>query len=118
MPGYRRALTHRSAEFYSSNHDSAESLRKHLNRGSKDPQIRHGYVFPPIKPVLWAVLTHRRFLQSSDSRSPLNCTPEMFTTLCTYQQVDASFLNDVQAFGEQDEPKDLCLASVGATHSL
>ncbi|KAK1833930.1 hypothetical protein QBC39DRAFT_344729 [Podospora conica] len=87
-------------KFYSSNHHSAESLRKHLNRGSKDPRIRHG------------------FLQSSDSRSPLNCTLEMFTTLCTYQQVDASFLNDVQAFGEQDEPKDLCLASVGATHSL
>ncbi|KAK0651081.1 hypothetical protein B0T16DRAFT_403147 [Cercophora newfieldiana] len=87
-------------DFLFSTHESAEGLRRHFDRGSKDPHIRHAFV------------------RSPDSRSPLDCSLEMFQILCTHQQVDASFLDDVQAFGDQDEPKDLCLASVEAHHTL
>jgi len=38
--------------------------------------------------------------------------------VCTYQQVDAPFFEAAQAFGEQDERKDLCLANLNVAHTL
>ena len=38
--------------------------------------------------------------------------------MCTYQQVDAPFFEAAQAFGEQDERKDLCLANLNVAHTL
>ncbi|KAF4912242.1 hypothetical protein CGCF415_v003773 [Colletotrichum fructicola] len=67
-------------------------LKQHLIRSDKDPIVRH------------------LFLASPDSRSPLNCSVDMFKFACAYHQVDPYFLESLHAFGEQDEPVDLCLS--------
>lgn len=51
------------------------------------------------------------FLESDGSRSPISCDPVLLKTLFTYHQVEHSFLDAVQAFGDCDEAKDLCLMS-------
>ncbi|KXH57865.1 hypothetical protein CSAL01_10953 [Colletotrichum salicis] len=61
-----------------------ETLWLHLNRGDQDPHVRHA--------------------------SPLSCSMDMFKLICSYHQVNPSFLEPVHAFGEQSEPLDLCLA--------
>jgi len=125
--------------FQHSEYTTVGELQKHLERGPKDPQIRHGYVpssgfffffsfVPQVLPVprrleSWsksARVTPRysRFLKSDDSRSPLNCSPEIFKTLSTHQQIDSSFLEAVYAFGDQEDPKDLCLMNFSSGHTL
>ncbi|KAK3382681.1 hypothetical protein B0T24DRAFT_519167, partial [Lasiosphaeria ovina] len=47
--------------------------------------------------------------ESGDSRSPLNCSPDLLKTVFTYHQVEPFFLDAVHAFGYQDDPKDMCL---------
>ncbi|KAK0712016.1 hypothetical protein B0H67DRAFT_542053 [Lasiosphaeris hirsuta] len=42
----------------------------------------------------------------------------MFKTIATNHQVDASFLDAVSTFGDQEEPKDLCLMNISSTHTL
>lgn len=42
----------------------------------------------------------------------------MFKTIATHQQVGTSFLDAVYAFGDQEEPKDLCLMNFSSTHTL
>jgi hypothetical protein len=42
----------------------------------------------------------------------------MFKSLLTYQQVDPSFLDTAYTFGDQDDPKDLCLMSFRSGDTL
>lgn len=59
-----------------------------------------------------------RFLQSSDSRSPLDCSSDMLKSCFTFHQVEASFLDSVYTFGDQDKPLDLCLAHFRSSHTM
>lgn len=58
------------------------------------------------------------FLQSSDSRSPLDCSSDMLKSCFTFHQVEASFLDSVYTFGDQDKPLDLCLAHFRSSHTM
>ncbi|KAH0423634.1 hypothetical protein CcaCcLH18_12050 [Colletotrichum camelliae] len=76
-----------------------DALREHLNRGEKDPHVRH------------------LFIASEDSRSPLNCSMDMLKLVGSYHQIDPSFLESVHIFGEQDDPIDCGLAHFRASDS-
>ncbi|KAF3797155.1 hypothetical protein GCG54_00009125 [Colletotrichum gloeosporioides] len=69
-----------------------DAIRKHFIRSEKDPHIRHV------------------FIGSNDSRSPMNCSPEVFRFICAYHQVEPFFLEAVLSFGRQPYPIDYCLA--------
>jgi hypothetical protein len=59
-----------------------KGLTEHLVRDGVDPNCRH------------------IFIESDNSRAPLNCTSDMLKTLFTYHQVDPSFLDSLFAFGD------------------
>ncbi|KAG6993553.1 hypothetical protein FocnCong_v017747 [Fusarium oxysporum f. sp. conglutinans] len=62
-------------------------LRKHLFQNRKDPH--------------YCII----FINSGDSRSPLNCSHESFSFLASFYQIPESFLDLVSAFGFTREPK-------------
>lgn len=49
-------------------------------------------------------------MTSEGSRAAINCSMDMFKIVCSYHQIDPSFLESVCTFGECDQPIDLCLA--------
>ncbi|KAG7084288.1 serine/threonine protein kinase [Colletotrichum scovillei] len=77
-----------------------ETLWSHLHRSDQDPHVRHVFV------------------SADNSRSPLSCSMDMFKLVCTYHQVNPSFLEPVHAFGRQTEPLDLCLAQFKGSDTL
>ncbi|KAH8889147.1 hypothetical protein GQ53DRAFT_808084, partial [Thozetella sp. PMI_491] len=79
---------------------STEGVTEHLVRAANDPMIRH------------------IFLQSDDSRSPVNCSPDMLKFVLTYHQIDPFFLDSFTAFVEQYEPVDQSLMSFRGTDTL
>ncbi|KAK5655746.1 hypothetical protein OQA88_5283 [Cercophora sp. LCS_1] len=86
--------------FQLSEYTRLDQVRDHLDLRCKDPEIRHV------------------FFESGNSRSPIDCSLEVFTAISTYQQIEPSFLDAVFTFGEQEEPKDLCLMSFSSGHTL
>ncbi|KAF7552111.1 hypothetical protein G7Z17_g4548 [Cylindrodendrum hubeiense] len=63
-------------------------LRSHLLENHKDPKYRH------------------IFVQSGDSRAPLNCSRESFSNILAFHQISPSFLDFVYSFGYTTLPKD------------
>ncbi|KAK3367593.1 hypothetical protein B0H63DRAFT_489466 [Podospora didyma] len=87
-------------KFSESTFHVVEAMREHLEKDQPEPQIRHA------------------FLESKNSQSPLKCSPEMLKTVFTYHQVEPSFLDAVHTFGDQADPKDLCLMSFRSHDTL
>ncbi|KAL8392051.1 hypothetical protein RB595_002306 [Gaeumannomyces hyphopodioides] len=73
---------------------STGAVMRHLLRPGREPMIRHV------------------FLRSADSRSPLRCSSLTFKSMCTYMQTEPQFLDALYAFGDQKDPKDVCLSNV------
>ncbi|KAH7004104.1 hypothetical protein EDB82DRAFT_42617 [Fusarium venenatum] len=67
---------------------SSEGLRQHLLQNRQDP---HCCMI---------------FINSSDSRAPLNCSYESFVYLLSFYQIPASFLDFISSFGLTREPTD------------
>jgi hypothetical protein len=63
-------------------------------------------------------LTCDRFFKADDSRSPLNCSPDMLKSCFTFHQVEPSFLESVYTFGDQEKPLDMCLAYFKGSHTI
>ncbi|KAF4340251.1 serine threonine kinase [Fusarium beomiforme] len=65
-----------------------DELEKHLGQNSEDPH--YGMIF----------------VQSRNSRAPLNCSHESFCYLSSFYQIPASFLDFLFSFGQSMEPLD------------
>lgn len=63
------------------------------------------YVFTSAKTTC-SVLTLTSFLQAAQSRAELSCSRDSFLYLCSFHQVDPSFVDFVRSFGLTDEPLD------------
>ncbi|KAF5549961.1 serine threonine kinase [Fusarium napiforme] len=64
------------------------ALRKHLQQNRKDPQ------------------SSLIFINSNGPYTPLNCSRESLTFMCSHYQIPASFLDFVSSFGHSSEPQD------------
>ncbi|KAM7187642.1 hypothetical protein V8F33_011109 [Rhypophila sp. PSN 637] len=87
-------------KFGSHEFGTIHEMKTHLDKTKNAPQIRH------------------TFLESDDSRSPVNCHPDLLKSLFTYHQVEPSFLDAIQTFGDQDDPKDLSLMNFNSSDTL
>ncbi|KAK4224911.1 hypothetical protein QBC38DRAFT_484327 [Podospora fimiseda] len=71
---------------------SHQSLAEHLLQQNGDPKSRH------------------IFIESQNSRAPINCSMVMFQMLLTYHQAGPCFLESIFTFGDSDDPVDACLS--------
>ncbi|KAF5690645.1 serine threonine kinase [Fusarium denticulatum] len=75
-------------------------LEKHLGQNSEDPH--------------YSMI----FIQSKNSRSPLNCSHQSFCYLSTFYQIPASFLDFLFSFGQNPEPLDYHMTGFNGSDTL
>ncbi|KAF4498672.1 serine threonine kinase [Fusarium agapanthi] len=75
-------------------------LEKHLGQNSEDPH--------------YSMI----FIQSKNSRSPLNCSHHSFCYLSTFYQIPASFLDLLFSFGQNPEPLDYHMTGFNGSDTL
>lgn len=64
------------------------------------------------------MLIHDSFIQSKNSRSPLNCSHQSFCYLSTFYQIPASFLDLLFSFGQNPEPLDYHMTGFNGSDTL
>ncbi|CCT63240.1 uncharacterized protein FFUJ_00134 [Fusarium fujikuroi IMI 58289] len=79
---------------------SPADLEKHLGQNSEDPH--------------YCMI----FIQSKNSRSPLNCSHHSFCYLSTFYQIPASFLDHLFSFGQNPEPLDYHMTGFNGSDTL
>ncbi|KAK3997449.1 hypothetical protein QBC44DRAFT_94719 [Cladorrhinum sp. PSN332] len=69
-----------------------QALAEHLLQQDGDPKCRH------------------IFIESQNSRAPINCSMVMFQMLLTFHQIGPCFLECIFTFGDSDDPVDASLS--------
>ena len=91
-------------------------LQKHLQQNRKDPHFCLMY-FHLLLPKS-RILILSSFLQSAYSRSELNCSYESFTTLSSFYQILASFLDFTTSFRYTDQLLDYHMTGFLSNNTL
>ncbi|KAF5628941.1 serine threonine kinase [Fusarium sp. NRRL 52700] len=81
--------------------EPSEGVKKYSEEVIGCPSDLQTHLFQNRKDPYYCII----FINSEDSRSPLNCSHESFSLLGSFYQIPESFLDLVSAFGFTREPK-------------
>ncbi|KAF5590973.1 serine threonine kinase [Fusarium pseudocircinatum] len=93
-------LSHNSLGYKQATIANPAALEKHLGQNSEDPH--------------YCMI----FIQSKNSRSPLNSSHQSFCYLSTFYQIPASFLDLLFSFGQNPEPLDYHMTGFNGSDTL